>query len=879
LYRYSGVQRSAPAQANSNRYTPPARRAPTGQPTVPGAPHDPAIIASQLARPETLQQRQHAQSSTQATAQTQQPTAKTTEEAIPKPKERPGLPEIIAPRGGLAVSSPKPTEATSAIEREISLNFKNFVTNEKERVKKKKADMAHRDRESKLRELKKFSESFTLKTAVPQDLIPILAKDKTKQAEIIEKAKHGATKAAPSSSSQSIPSVAVLQEGTPGSQTGSVGGKVPPPYSFAARDPERFKRETSALLQGFPKLVQPIQSPLNQNIRRVQLDKTVPVRSPVPVAEPPRPQVPPTGPAASTVTTTAPGPPRRLNVNARPFEFKPNPSAAAFTPTSTGPAANAMPSPTVSSQANATSRATSPSIFFGNKRLRTDQERPSIHQNFNPFKRMKKAKAKAEAIETAPRKLYGNSNDYIDISWFTQPIWSTDEANKDKSYKVIFAKVEFDPNSVHSPQPPHMMPPQPHHQPLGAHMSHVGHPPHVQHQTHHGPIPQHLGIPPHYEQDPHLRQMSSPSSVMPSPSLHNATIAPYQQSPVPHPSQLAMYPGGQGAMGQYGGPGAPAGHQFGFYNGGFRGAPGGGPMMMHGPQPVPYPAGGQFVHQMYSPQQPQAYLNNGPPPPTTQGYPSPGRPAPMMMHQGSSQGTPGGAPMMPYGIQPGQNGPMYGAQGQQQSEFLPAGPHWLPQRPQSIVPLSSALSSPRTRLSHMSVQPSASAGGTPLLSPALAAFASPTLTPAPVHSSQPLQRSQTTNRTMDDGRGGGRGRGGKNNHGGGRGGRGNMNGGRLQDAFYMDPYSNETSMNTVGMIRGQPPPPPHQGGPPPPPQYFHGPQGHYPPGRGNSYPGSQGQQPGPHNMAPPPPQQMQHPPAPQQQLLPQQSVDTGEESK
>lgn len=170
---------------------------------------------------------------------------------------------------------------------------------------------------------------------------------------------------------------------------------------------------------------------------------------------------------------------------------------------------------------------------------------------------------------------------------------------------------------------------------------------------------------------------------------------------------------------------------------------------MHGPQPVPYPAGGQFVHQMYSPQQPQAYLNNGPPPPTTQGYPSPGRPAPMMMHQGSSQGTPGGAPMMPYGMQPGQSGPMYGAQGQQQ----------------------------------------------------------------------------------------------------------------------------------MGMIRGQPPPPPHQGGPPPPPQYFHGPQGHYPPGRGNSYPGSQGQQPGPHNMAPPPPQQIPHPPAPQQQLLPQQSVDTGEEAK
>jgi hypothetical protein len=173
----------------------------------------------------------------------------------------------------------------------------------------------------------------------------------------------------------------------------------------------------------------------------------------------------------------------------------------------------------------------------------------------------------------------------------------------------------------------------------------------------------------------------------------------------------------------------------------------------------------------------------------------------------------------------------------------------------------------------MSVQPSvpAAAPGTPLLSPALAAFASPTLAPVPGFASQPLQRSQTANKALDDSRGVGRGRGGKGYHGysgnggGGRGGRANMNAAavpmpmRPQDSNVLDTYSND---GPVGMMRGPPgPPPPHQGGPPPP-QYYHGPQGHYPPGNRGPYNGPQA---GP----PPPPQQQM---APQQQQQPQQQA-------
>src|SRR4051794_24088682 len=56
--KYSGVRRDdlnfpPLASGGPNKYTPPARRAPTGQPTVAGAPVDPAIISAQLSKPES----------------------------------------------------------------------------------------------------------------------------------------------------------------------------------------------------------------------------------------------------------------------------------------------------------------------------------------------------------------------------------------------------------------------------------------------------------------------------------------------------------------------------------------------------------------------------------------------------------------------------------------------------------------------------------------------------------------------------------------------------------------------------------------------------------------------------------------------------------
>ncbi|KAH0613273.1 uncharacterized protein H6S33_009653 [Morchella sextelata] len=667
-----GVAQAQATQAINSRYTPPALRAPTGHPTVPGAPHDPAIISSQLVRPETLQQKQQqAPQAPRAVLPTiNLPQATKSEDATNKPKEKSTLPEIIAPKRMLGTSEVSSTSQPPI--PELTQDFKQFVNNEKERYMRRKADLQQKDRASKLEELKKFSVNFTLRTEIPQDLVPILAKDKQKQAEIVEKAKANVAKVVSPTTSTT-------------SQTAKLPGtREPVPNSFAAKNPTEHELVKQQLLNGFPPQRQPqrAQHPaplLSARLKQIQDAKKggqqLPhVRSPVPIPE--HPQNIPTGPAAGNIPiapkSISPAS-MSMRAGAKAMEFRPNPSAATFTPTF-GPSTTATPSPTTSAPAHASPRATSPSLFFGNKKPKPEQERKSIKSSFNPIKRMMKAGQNNGPVQTDPKYLKGNSNDFIDMPFHTIPTWPTAEGNEEKKYVQMFARTELSASStMHSPQPPHIAPHQPHHHPQGPpHMAHANQPPHVSHQPHHSHMPQHhLAIPPqHYEQDQHLRQI--PPSVMPSPNLHNATLAPYQQSPVAHHSQMPMYTAHP--QGQYvpGGPGAPFVGQF---YGGFRGPAGAGQMMVPGPQPIPYP--GQFIpHQMYSPQQPHAYMHNGtapPPPPSSQGYPSPGRGAPMMMHQGSSQGTPAGPQMIPYAMQPGQGGPIYG-QGQQQMGMMRGQP-------------------------------------------------------------------------------------------------------------------------------------------------------------------------------------------------------------
>ncbi|KAF3905787.1 hypothetical protein AA313_de0204607 [Arthrobotrys entomopaga] len=569
--------------------------------------------------------------------------------------------------------------------RRVKDAFQQFTNTERERLEKRRQAMAKKDKDVKLQDLKKFAQSFKLNTPVPQDLVPILAKDKAKQDEIIEKSKVNAAaavqakKQTPSAQSTAGANASTIQSSlrtpipAPPSQTSNASGapvqnaqitdknglnKTPIP-GFPPRHPAGYRPDRPQPLPANMNLP-PAPGPrlLSDKIRHNQQMKqtgqygSMPV--PIPVVDH---TAPPTGPAAMQPKAFSPTGPKP---NPRALEFRPSPYAPVFTPGGNAPApSTASPAPSTSS------RATSPSMFFGTKKPKPVEERISVTHAFDPFKRMKtdtEQNKDKSAIQTdKPHLIQG----FINKPWGTLPTWQVKEENQEKKYTEVFEKSESSttsatPSSQSHPtnthQPHH--PPHPAGHPIPTHISQI---PHMPHDRHPGPhIPTFSGPTP-FDQD-HGRQINSPPNVLPSPSLQNASIPNQYGSPSAH--HAIVYPNHPqyGVLGQNG--------QFGGYRGGYAGAPqfiqppggagGGSPMVMgaQGQQPIPFMVpgmGGPFIQQgmpqgMYSPHQMHAYPGqpSGPPPPPSGGYPSPGRGAPMMMHQSSQQGhqTPVPAPMM-----------------------------------------------------------------------------------------------------------------------------------------------------------------------------------------------------------------------------------------
>ncbi|TEA22728.1 Uncharacterized protein C8034_v001213 [Colletotrichum sidae] len=224
--KYSGVRRQdfPPIPTSDNKYTPPAKRAPSAQATVTGAPFDPAIISSQLRAPakkQTTVKSEDAKLLSQlvnkgATAESlkvaeSKPStkpapkpepAKSVESKAPeskavaakahdvKPVEKSGPARPSATTG--RTISPQVKEgapsAASTVERDVLNSFKTFASQQRQNAEKVRSSKAKLDKEVKLTELKKFADSFKLSTPVPTDLISIIAKDPVKQKEIQAKA-------------------------------------------------------------------------------------------------------------------------------------------------------------------------------------------------------------------------------------------------------------------------------------------------------------------------------------------------------------------------------------------------------------------------------------------------------------------------------------------------------------------------------------------------------------------------------------------------------------------------------------------------------------------------------------------------------------------
>lgn len=214
--------------SRENKYTPPARRAPTGQATVKGAPVDPAIISSQLkgapsqkptpkedeskaAAPATkapvksAPESKAAEPKPEVKLEPKQAEARTSEskpEAKPqetKPVQSTGLarPTATTSRTSGASGVPRPSpNATETVEHDVLTSFKHFALRERQQTEKMRTVKARQDKEVKLAELKNFASSFKLSTPVPKDLVSIIAKDPQKQKEIQEKALQNASEVA-----------------------------------------------------------------------------------------------------------------------------------------------------------------------------------------------------------------------------------------------------------------------------------------------------------------------------------------------------------------------------------------------------------------------------------------------------------------------------------------------------------------------------------------------------------------------------------------------------------------------------------------------------------------------------------------------------------
>ncbi|KAJ5802426.1 uncharacterized protein N7503_004876 [Penicillium pulvis] len=652
--KYSGVHRDSKAfqplvSGQPNRYTPPGRR----QPGVPAPPNKqpapaptPAAVQVPTKEPAPAEKPQ-TPAPTKAVAEAEQ---KTTSGNAPASTPAP----VPA-----AVKRPVAENATANVETEVLDHFRQFANSEKLKMQERRRNQASYDRTVKLNELMKFSKNFKLSTPVPKDLVPILAKDPHRQEAIINRVQ------TPGDVKSPTKAVAQPVEQKPASRPVAPTGPAPP---AAPSDRQNFPRGRQGYLPTgplagpggrFPQ--QPMQPGrpatgmlshrLADNLQQRKGAAAMgPVPTPLPIQDA---RGPPTGPASEQPRVMSPGKTQTqtsaaAKFNVRAMEFKPNPAANTFTPggaPSGGPAASPRPF----SRNRSLSRATTPSTFFGTRKPLPISDRPSIDDQFNPIKRMKK-----ESAESAERVVIFNGG--IPPPYKTLPTWDAPEGNEEKTYDQMFKNsggLSASPQGRSASNNPHL--PQQHQMSFQFQQGNPGMPPssgppngpHAHHP--HGP----------HVDDHHRMQLSASSSqVFPSPRMQQSHMG--YPSPMAPPAQLAF---GQPMPQFYGGP-QPAHmrHYQGSHGPQFVNPQMGAPMMVQQPSNGPYMGVPQGMSpytpqmQMYSPSPGHAYPQHAPPQPHS-GYPSPSRGAPMMMHQNSQSGQP---PQQMMFMSPGQPG--YGGQ-------------------------------------------------------------------------------------------------------------------------------------------------------------------------------------------------------------------------
>ncbi|KAH6990625.1 hypothetical protein BKA56DRAFT_475158 [Ilyonectria sp. MPI-CAGE-AT-0026] len=283
--KYSGVRRQdfPPLSSRENKYTPPAKRAPSAQSTVKGAPIDPAIISSQIKAPP---KKQPSPAPVPVAAESKTPIPDSNKNGVP-PKSDEQKPAADKKAAGIVSPEPKPLaqpasakvpetktaekastplrnstatarnegtpNATSTVEHDVLKEFKTFANQQRQNAEKARSNKAKADKEVKLTELKKFANSFKLSTPVPTDLVSIIAKDPLKQKEIQAKAIKNAEEVA---KAKVETTTATKDKTTPSKETqpkpAGQGTPAPAPASASATPSDSRPSRTSAGTQATP---------------------------------------------------------------------------------------------------------------------------------------------------------------------------------------------------------------------------------------------------------------------------------------------------------------------------------------------------------------------------------------------------------------------------------------------------------------------------------------------------------------------------------------------------------------------------------------------------------------------------------------------------
>ena len=619
-----------------------------------GAPVDPAIISSQIARPDASPPGQvntavrPAEDSAVATSSGDVKSQDAKKEGVkdistgkavvantPRPTDTTKAVPASTPRPADTAKSSTPNATANVETAEVLDSFRNFAMFEKNRLADDRRKRVSQDKAIKLNDLKKFSTNFRLHTPVPKDLVPILAKDTAKQHEIVEKAQREAEQKA-ATPPKTLASSADQQSNKVPAESKRDGTRAPP--NTAERQDYTNPRQGMPPRgpQGMPprdKQPQFFPSPQNgqdpfshriaDNHSRDKAGMTGPISTPLPIHNAQKPSRPivnaaqvPNSQASSTVRTPTSAASAKFNV------FKPS----------------AASSPRSSANARPTSRAPSPSDFFGTKKSISSEERPSILASFNPLKRLReKAQKEGKAKDYA-------ANGGIVYAHATPVTWT--QVNSDENFKSYKDMYEDPPpvsrgvSPQHSTASPansallHQLPPHLQHAPQG--VPHLHAPQQVPYpgppQPHHFP-----GVPHHYDEH---RMHPSPSQS----SAYSTSRVQGHYLAYPPPMGPLPYGYGQPAPPHIMGPGAPQPQGFRPVHGGppYGQSPGqqfSAPMMVHnssqGSFMGPHGMSGPPM-PMFAPGQVAPYGGQSQPP---SGFPSPGRATPMM-HQGSYQGQP-----------------------------------------------------------------------------------------------------------------------------------------------------------------------------------------------------------------------------------------------